>query len=145
MVFVASLLAYLVAVTGISASLLMLVCALLAPPGQSTLAQHGGAISARQSEPPPHKASLSTRLTASARRRPNSARAEGGIVSQTQDASYSRHRVHVAHAALPRQKSRAVASRDRLGEWAYRYGPNAFSSRRTSYAQDLSGAYSRVW
>ena len=144
MALVASMLAYLGAVSGISIGLLMLLCALLTPPGQPTFIQHGRATTPKLNEPIPLKVSLSTRSKIGGRRQPPSVRLwESGAIARTSGASYRHYAAR--KVTLLRQESRdalrqklgPVVSRERSRKWTYRH-PNV-SYRPLSYAQAPSG------
>lgn len=145
MALVASMLAYLGAVSGISIGLLMLLCAFLAPPGQPTFIQHGRATTAKLNEPMPLKVSLSTRSKTGGRRQPPSVRlGESRAIARTSGASYPRYAARKvtllrqeSRDAL-RQKSGPVVSRERSSKWAFRRDPDV-SYRPLSYAQAPSG------
>jgi len=132
MALVASMLAYLAAVSGISIGAVMLVCAFLAAPGQPTFPQHGGATATKSGKPISLKASRSTRRTAGKLRRQPSVRLS---------ASYSRHG---ARKVTLRQNSRSAGALGRSSKWARQDEPTVFH-RSMSYAQAPSVAFSRVW
>ena len=139
MAFVASLLAYLVTVVGISVSLVMLGCAVLAPQALSTFNPHGRVAAVAQIEPPQRPAPRLTPSIHSGQRPRNSARiSDNTIVPRARGVS----KEHIA--TLLRQRSRQMVSRACLSGWTLRCAPNAFSSRRMSYAQDASIGFSRI-
>jgi hypothetical protein len=144
MAFFASLLAYFGAVMGMSIGALMVLCAFLAPPDQSTLSQRSGAVASKRAESMLRRSSPLMGSTTGRHTQSISARVAASESDLPANGASTRRGANVVKEVLRRRNSHRIVSRNRLNEWAYRHEPD-ISSPRANYAQDLSAGFSPIW
>jgi hypothetical protein len=146
MSFLASLIAYLGAVTGIVRALLMPLCVVLSAPSQSTVPHQTVAMALKPSE-----AAATTNVTTKVtfrigqrERRVAPSLLEGGAFLQIiKSAAYARRRVQTANETSRKQSLHTLDRLERMRHLAYQQEPN-FASRYMGYVDDPSADRSLV-
>jgi hypothetical protein len=136
--FLASLIAYLVSITGIVLALLLPLGMLFSDPDQSSVFHQAVAVASKLSEPATTINAEMKLTSAIGRRKPRTAVQcldDGLLCRAVQSIAYPRRRIHTANEPSAKQALQLPDGQERTGHLAYQQKPS-FESRFMGYSDD---------